>query len=248
MISPGWEKCGPEREGEQQLRLLLIEDNERLAEFVSAGLTAAGFVVDHFGTLDDAEEALAMARYDAILLDLGLPDGDGMDLLRRLRARGDATPLLIMTARDGLGAKLEGLNTGADDYLIKPFATEELVARVRALLRRPSGGLGMVLTFGNLSFDIVARETRIGEAALQLSRRETDLIEHLMRRAGRVVPKRFLEETLYGFDDEVSSNTIEATVSRLRKRLQTGGAGVAVHTVRGVGYLLVVEEACARAG
>jgi DNA-binding response OmpR family regulator len=230
------------------VRLLFVEDNDRLAELVSTGLSKVGFAVDRFGSLGDAEEALAMARYDAVILDLGLPDGDGMDLLRRLRGRGDTTPLLILTARDGLGARVEGLNAGADDYLIKPFANEELVARVRALLRRPGGGLGMVLTFGDVSFDIVARETRVGTAALPLSRRETALMEHLMRRAGRVVPKRFLEETLYGFDEEVSANTIEATVSRLRKRLQGAGASVAVHTVRGVGYLLVVEDACTRDG
>ena len=225
------------------MRLLLVEDNDRLAELVSANLEGASFAVDRFSCLGDAEEALAMTRYDAVILDLGLPDGDGMDLLRRMRARNDATPLLILTARDGIGARVEGLNSGADDYLVKPFAAEELVARVRALLRRPSDGLGMVLTFANLTFDIVAREARVGAVAIPLSRREADLLEHLMRRAGRVVPKRFLEETLYGFEEEVTANSIEATVSRLRKRLQISAALVAVHTVRGVGYLLVREDA-----
>jgi two-component system response regulator QseB len=230
------------------MRLLLVEDNERLAGFVAVGLAQAGFAVDSFGTLGEAEAALSTTRYEAIVLDLGLPDGDGIDLLKRLRQGGDATPLLLLTARDGIGDRVAGLNAGADDYLVKPFASEELVARLRALLRRPTGVLGTVLTFEDVAFDTVARETRVRGEVLLLSRRETDLLEHLVRRAGRVVSKTFLEEALYGFADEASSNSVEATMSRLRKRLQASGAGVAVHTVRGLGYLLAAEGECGRAG
>ncbi len=222
------------------MRLLLVEDNERLAELVSKGLVAAGLVVDRADSIAQAEDALAVARFDAIVLDLGLPDGDGMQLLRRLREQGNSTPLMILTARDGIGARVEGLNAGADDYLIKPFATEELVARVRVMLRRLGTGVGTELGFGDITFDPVARETKVGGQPLALSRRETDLLEHLLRRGGKVVPKRFLEESLYGFDDDVSSNSIEATVSRLRKRLQTAGGEVVVHTVRGLGYMLML--------
>ena len=226
------------------MRLLLVEDNERLAELVSKGLTSAGLVVDRADSIAQAEDALAVARFDAIILDLGLPDGDGMSLLRRLREQSNTSPLMILTARDDIGARVEGLNAGADDYLIKPFATEELVARVRVMLRRSSVGAGTELTFGGITFDVIARETTVGGVPLALSRRETDLLEHLLRRGGKVVPKRFLESTLYGFDDEVSANSIEATVSRLRKRLQSAKGDVAVHTIRGLGYMLVVEAKC----
>ncbi len=226
------------------MRLLVVEDNERLAGFVSANLARSGFVVDHFATLSEAETALATTRYEAIVLDLGLPDGDGVSLLKRLRQAGDTTPLLVLTARDGIGDRVAGLNAGADDYLVKPFASEELVARLRALLRRPADVLGTVLTLEDVAFDTVARETRVGGEILLLSRRETDLLEQLVRRSGRVVSKRYLEDALYGFQDDTSSNSVEATVSRLRKRLLAAGARVAIHTVRGLGYLLTAEREC----
>lgn len=226
------------------MRLLVVEDNERLAGFVSANLARSGFVVDHFATLSEAETALATTRYEAIVLDLGLPDGDGVGLLKRLRQAGDTTPLLVLTARDGIGDRVAGLNAGADDYLVKPFASEELVARLRALLRRPADVLGTILTLEDVAFDTVARETRVGGEILLLSRRETDLLEHLVRRSGRVVSKRYLEDALYGFQDDTSSNSVEATVSRLRKRLLAAGARVAIHTVRGLGYLLTAEREC----
>lgn len=230
------------------MRVLLVEDNERLAGFVSAGLAKAGFTIDRLGTVSEADAALASVRYEAIVLDLGLPDGDGIDLLKRMRQGGDTTPLLVLTARDGIGDRVAGLNAGADDYLVKPFATEELVARLRALLRRPAEALRTVLAFEDMTFDTVAREARVGGEPVLLSRRETDLLEHLVRRSGRVVSKKFLEEALYGFDDEASSNSVEATVSRLRKRLQASGSRVAIHTVRGLGYLLTAEGKCGASG
>ena len=174
-----------------------------------------------------------------MVLDLGLPDGDGLDILKRMRARGMAVPVLVLTARDGIDDRVGGLDAGADDYLLKPFALEELLARLRALLRRPGHALGVVLACGDVSLDTATRQVSVAGQPVQISRRETELLEHLLRRAGRVVPKRALEESLYGFDDDVSTNTVEAAVSRLRKRLVQTGATAEIHTLRGIGYMLV---------
>ncbi|CAA7620643.1 putative transcriptional regulatory protein y4xI [Candidatus Terasakiella magnetica] len=221
------------------MRVLLVEDNERLAEFVAAGLRNAGFVVDTFTTLADSDAAFEAAPYHAVILDLGLPDGDGLHLLKSFRTRGSNCPVLVLTARDGITDRVTGLNAGADDYLLKPFAMEELVARLRAILRRPGAALSVLLSLGNLSFDTIGREVRVGGELVAMPRREVEMLEQLLRRAGKVVPKRSLEEGLYGFDDEVSSNTVEVLVSRLRKRLQQTSAKVTVHTLRGIGYMLV---------
>lgn len=224
------------------MRILLVEDNERLAELVCEGLRGGGFAADTFGTVEDADAALASVSYDAAILDIGLPDGDGLDLLKLARQRGQALPVLLLTARDGVEDRVRGLNGGADDYLVKPFAMEELLARIRALLRRPGAALGVQLNCGRLAMDTAAREVRIGDAVANIPRREMELLEQLLRRAGRVVPKRALEEGLYGFDDDVSSNTVEVLLSRLRKRLTQSEAGVTIHTLRGVGYMLAEDE------
>ncbi|HZF35174.1 MAG TPA: response regulator transcription factor [Candidatus Angelobacter sp.] len=220
------------------MRLLLIEDNERLAAAVAEHLKAAGFAVDRVGLAAEAPAALAAARYDAVVLDLGLPDGDGMKILESARSRGDGTPILILTARDGLEDRISGLNAGADDYLLKPFAMGELVARLKALLRRPGAALGSMLEAGNLSLDTVNRAVEVAGRPLLLGRRELALLELLLRRAGRVVAKGALEEGLYGFDEPASANSVETQMSRLRKKLEAAGVTVAIHTVRGVGYLL----------
>jgi DNA-binding response OmpR family regulator len=220
------------------MRVLIIEDNRRLAALVAKGCEAAGFAVDICHDLDGGRSALATARYDLAILDLGLPDGDGLGLLALLRRQGSELPVIVLTARDALEARVEGLNAGADDYLLKPFAMEELVARIRALLRRPGQALGRKLTAGNIEFDTVAREVAVGGVATVFSRRETDLLEILLRRQGRVVPKDAIEEGLYAFGDDVSSNTIEVAIHRLRKRLDEAGADIRVHTLRGIGYVL----------
>lgn len=220
------------------MRLLLVEDNERLVDLVRTGLTKAGFAVDAYRTAADGREALLSAPYDALILDLGLPDEDGMAVLADLRGRNLDLPVLILTARDGMNDRVRGLNEGADDYLLKPFAMEELIARIRALLRRPGRAMGLVLTLGNLSFDSTAREAQVGGEPLPLSRRELDALELLARRAGRVVSKSALEEAIYPFGEEIASNAIEVLVHRLRKRLQAAGADISIHTMRGIGYIL----------
>ncbi|QQP89989.1 response regulator transcription factor [Skermanella sp. TT6] len=225
------------------MRLLLVEDNERLAGLMAGGLARAGFAVDAFGSLEEADAAVAAADYDLILLDLGLPDGDGLAWLKAFRSRSRSIPVLVATARGGLGDRVSGLDTGADDYLVKPFEMDELLARCRALLRRPGSCLATVLTAGNVAFDTVSRRISVGGRAIDAPRRELDLMEILLRRVGQVVTRPVLEESLYGFNDEVTPNALEAHVSRLRRRLAEAGADAVIHTVRGVGYLLRTAEA-----
>lgn len=224
------------------MRLLLVEDHERFAEFVKASLEREGFTVDAVTTAANADAAFTAVSYDIVILDLGLPDADGLTILKAWRDQGNSTPVLILTARDGVDDRVKGLNAGGDDYLLKPFEMQELVARIRALLRRPGGTLGTVLEVGNIAFDTSAREVRIDDKAIAISRREMGVLEHLMRRAGRVVPKDVIEDKIYGFDEEVSSNSVEVHISRLRKRLAGANSECIVHTIRGVGYLLAVKD------
>jgi DNA-binding response OmpR family regulator len=220
------------------MRIILVEDDSRLSRFLAEGLEAAGFAVDQFAEGGDAEAAVQAVPYDLMILDLGLPDGDGLALLERLRAAGRTLPVLVLTARGSLGERVDGLNRGADDYVVKPCALPELVARAKALLRRPGGALGSVLTLGNLELDTLGRECRIDDRPVELSRRELAVLEVLMRRANRVVPKAFIEENIYGFGDQVASNSVEVHMSRLRRKLEQAGARPRVSTLRGIGYLL----------
>jgi DNA-binding response OmpR family regulator len=236
--TPGSGKPQSARTVEARMRLLIVEDEARIAELVQKALARVGFAVDAVALCADARAALTVTAYDAAIVDLGLPDGDGLSLLAELRASGNLTPVLVLTARDAVEDRVRGLDTGADDYLVKPFAIEELIARTKALLRRPGGALGMTLKAGNISFDTVERDVRIGNVPLVLPRRESAILEHLMRRLGRVVPKPVLEEKLYGLDDEHGSNTIPVHVHHLRRKLLDAGATAEIHTVRGVGYIL----------
>ena len=223
------------------MRLLVVEDEAALAALLTAALQRAGFAVDAADGVGAATDCLRVATYDAAILDLGLPDGDGMALLARLRRRGDALPVLILTARDAPEDRVTGLDSGADDYLVKPFHMPELVSRVRALLRRPNAALGVRLEFGNIALDTPTRTTTVAGAPLALTARETSLLEMLLRRAGRVVSREAIEQGLYGFDTPTGPNAIEVAMHRLRRRLQEVGASVRVHTVRGVGYMLATE-------
>ena len=223
------------------MRLLVVEDEPALAGLLSAALQRAGFAVDAADGLRAAEEHLQLVGYDAAILDLGLPDGDGLTLLAWLRRRGNTLPVLILTARDAPEDRVNGLDSGADDYVVKPFHVPELISRVRALLRRPNAALGVVLHAGNVALDTPTRGTSVGGAPLPLSGRETALLEMLLRRAGRVAAREAIEQGLYGFDTPTGPNAVEVAVHRLRKRLQDAGASVQIHTIRGVGYMLAAE-------
>lgn len=220
------------------MRVLLVEDNARLRALTQRQLQDAGFAVDAVGELAEADAATRTETYDAIVLDLGLPDGDGGTLLRTLRGRGATTPVLVLTARDALDDRVAHLDAGADDYLVKPFASAELLARLRALLRRPGQALPGRLALGDLGLEMAARAADIGGRPLALSRRELALLELFLRRPGRVVTKAEIERAIYAFDDEVTGNTIEVLIHRLRRRLADGGSRVALETLRGIGYVM----------
>ena len=223
------------------MRLLLVEDNRGLSEMVADHLRKAGFAVDAMATAEEAFAAMAVAQYDGIILDLGLPGADGMTVLEKAR-NGTAlgTPVLILTARDGLESRLKGLNAGADDYLVKPFNLLELEARLRAVLRRPGRRRSDLLEYGDLTFNVPSCEVRVNDRPVDLARREFALLEELMRAAPQIVIKDQLEDRLYAFHERVTPNAIEAIVSRLRKKIQTAGGKMRIVTVRGVGYKLVL--------
>jgi DNA-binding response OmpR family regulator len=224
------------------VRVLLVDDHDRLASLVCTGLAKAGLDADVAATAAAAEQFLAAHHYEAVVLDLGLPDRDGLQLLKDLRGRHDPIPVLVLTSRVQVADRVKGLDAGADDYLTKPFAMEELVSRLRALLRRPRSALGQVLTAGNVSFDVGARDARVGASSLKVSPRESRILEQLLRREGKVVPKSLLEQDLYGIEGELSSNSVEVLVHRVRKKLADAHASATIHTVRGVGYMILAQE------
>ncbi|CEJ14748.1 Transcriptional regulatory protein BasR [bacterium YEK0313] len=220
------------------MRLLLIEDNDDLAGLIAGQMEASGYSVDRVDCVEDAIAVVETRTYAAMILDLGLPDGDGLKVLRHVRSLQQPLPVLILSARGATEERVKGLEQGADDYLIKPFAFEELKARVAALLRRPGAILGSQLTVSDLVYDTQGKQASVDDRTLPLSAREAQLLELLMRRADKVVQKSTVENQLFGLDDEFGSNAVEVYVHRLRKRLQDSGARVAIHTVRGVGYML----------
>lgn len=228
------------------MRVLLVEDNQELVPLIVKGLEQAGLAADSVGTVTDAQHVLATVRYAAVVLDLGLPDQDGLSILRGMRRRGDATPVLVLTARDGVTDRVTGLREGADDYLVKPFAMVELVARLRALLRRPGNLLGRVLTFGNVALDTEARQVLVDGRPRAFAARETAVLEILLRRGGNVAPKRLFEDQLFGMSGEGGANAVEVYVHRLRKLLGDAGATVKIHTVRGIGYLMAEDKPVSR--
>ena len=218
------------------MRILIAEDDAIMADGLTRSLRQAGYVVDRVGTGVEADSAVTCGEFDLLILDLGLPKMGGLEVLRRLRARQSRLPVLILTALDGVNDRVRGLDLGADDYLAKPFALNELEARVRALTRRGAAGVSSVLHHGELSYDQVGRVSEIRGKALELSARETGVLEILLQRVGRIVSKEQLVEHLCEWGEEVSTNAIEVYVHRLRKKLETGG--VKIVTVRGLGYCL----------
>lgn len=220
------------------MKLLIIEDNARLAEAMAAGLHAQGFATDVAATGQEGLAAWRAVAYDAVVLDLMLPDQNGLQALVEMRNRGAVTPVLILTALDAVEDRVRGLDHGADDYLVKPFAMQELVARIRALLRRPGAALGRTLTFENVSLDSSARAARVDGTLLDVTRSELMVLETLLRNQGRVVPKERLGDLLHDLDQEWSANSIETLMHRLRKKLATAGATLNIRTLRGLGYLV----------
>lgn len=224
------------------MRLLIVEDNEELAHLLAKGLQTAGYEVDLLGNVADARGILQTTRYAALILDLGLPDGDGLSILRELRQRKDPIPVLVLTARGGVDDRVSGLRSGADDYLVKPFAFDELVARLEALLRRPGQLLGSSLRLANVVFDTEGRQAFVDMKPQALSAREIAVLELLLRRKGSVVSKKLLEDHIFGLAGEVASNAVEVYVHRLRKQLADIGAKVKISTIRGVGYVMTERQ------
>ncbi|KIF65790.1 transcriptional regulator [Streptomyces sp. AcH 505] len=220
------------------MRLLIVEDNIELSGLLAKGLSAAGYEADVVNTASEARDAVSSISYAAMILDLGLPDSDGLSVLREMRHRSDPLPVLVLTARGGVNDRVSGLRSGADDYLVKPFALEELVARLEAILRRPGQLLGSSLQLANLVYDTESRQVFIDGTPHVFSARETSVLEILLRRQGRVVPKKNVEDHIFGLSGDVGSNAVEVYVFRLRKQLADTGARISIHTVRGVGYLM----------
>jgi DNA-binding response OmpR family regulator len=218
------------------MRILLIEDEMNMAAALTAALSRHDIVVDHARTLEIAEEACRSGVHDAVLLDRKLPDGDGLSLIPVLRREQAGLPIIVLSALGSPDHRVAGLDHGADDYLAKPFSTDELLARLRAVMRRPAQIGESMVNVGQLRFNLTERQADVAGEPLDLTRRELLALEILVRRAGRTVPRSALEEAVYGYDDEIASNSLDAHISRLRRKLST--AGVEIHAIRGLGYLL----------
>lgn len=223
------------------MRLLVIEDDEPLRSLLARGLTEDGHVVDALPDGRECDAYLAGTGYDALILDLNLPHEDGLSIVRRLRGRGQLTPILILTARDETGDVVAGLDAGADDYLRKPFAFDELEARLRTLARRPPNLVEDVLRAGDLVFDRITRHTRRGSREIVLTAKEGIFLEMLMSNPGRIVTRRALEDRLWDRATDPSSNVLDVYARRLRKKLAADGETQIVQTVRGLGFRLAIE-------
>ncbi|MGB8666046.1 MAG: response regulator transcription factor [Serratia inhibens] len=219
-------------------RVALVEDNARLAEMICQALSGAGIQVDRFCQLLHAKYGISHARYDVLIIDRGLPDGDGLGLLRDLRATGHMTPCLILTARDALHDRIDGLESGADDYVTKPFAMKELVARVRTLMRRPVETTPLVQTFSNMTLDPQEQVLRCNQQSVQLAQTELQVILMLLKAKGQTVRHAKLEHAAWGLAGAVTPNALEVTVHRLRKKMTRIDVNAQIINIRGVGFSL----------
>jgi two-component system copper resistance phosphate regulon response regulator CusR len=225
------------------MRILVVEDERKVASFIRQGLEEEGHVVEVAGDGAAALELLlGSPPYDLVVLDVMLPRRDGLDVLKALRARGVRTPVLILTARDAVADKVAGLDLGADDYLTKPFAFEELLARVRALLRRGTDQRASVLRLGDLALDPVTREARRGRRRIELTAREYSLLDYFLRQPGRVLTRPMIAEHVWGLDFDSESNIIDVYIGYLRRKVDAPGEPRLLHTVRGSGYVMKLEE------
>ncbi|MET2828709.1 response regulator transcription factor [Mesorhizobium shangrilense] len=220
------------------MRILLVEDEPEMASVLKTALERQDIVVDHVSTLADAEAMARLGHHDAVILDRRLPDGDGLSLIPRLRALHLEAPVIALTAMSGLDDRVAGLDAGADDYMVKPFATVELVARLHALRRRSFTSRTNQTVVGRLTYDFRHREALVEDQALELPRRERLVLETLIRRPGRTIMRSALEEAVYALDDEIGSNALDAHISRLRRKLEDVAAGIEIRAIRNLGYLL----------
>lgn len=220
------------------MRSLLVEDEPEIAVFVARLLEQLNGIADIVGTLSDAQHALSAFNYDLAVVDRMLPDGDALKIVATMSAIPDRPAIIMLTARDAKEDVVDGLNTGADDYLAKPFEPQEFIARARAILRRPRLLVPPILGFGNVELNLGTHEAVVAEKKVLLRRREAMILEALLLRRDRVVTRDALVEAIYGFDDEIESNSLEAQVSRLRKKLSEIGSDVEIRSMRGIGYIL----------
>ena len=219
------------------MKLLLIEDDDQLASGLKQNLVQQGYSVDHFDTIASALDACSHATYDLIILDLGLPDGDGLTFLKKYR-KDNNSPVIILTARDGIEHKINGLDLGADDYLAKPFDQTELQARIRALLRRSHGNSESTISAGKVIIDLNSRIVKVDKQVISLPRREFNLLETLIQNQGKVMTRFSLEQSLYSWDDDIESNVLEVHIHNLRKKIDK----TFIKTVRGVGYMVNTND------
>lgn len=229
------------------MRTLLVDHETDQARVVHQALSDCGFAVDLACTLDEAAAAFGCARYDILLLELILPDGDSLEWLKQLRRDGYSMPAVMMSSFNELGRRIAIFNGGADDFLSKPVSPDELIARMRAALRRATQMTSPVVTFGNLRFDPIGRQASVNGRPLKIARREVCILEHLLSRAGRTVARAALEDGLYAFDNEVSTNALEVGIYRLRGHLNQSGATLRIKTARGIGYVLELKSAASAA-
>lgn len=220
------------------MRVLAVEDDRKTAEFVRKALTEAGFVVEVVHDGNDALTKLSAGGFEAVVLDIMLPGCDGLSVMRQLRGRGDKTPVLLLSARGSVEEKVEGLNAGADDYLPKPFALQELIARVRALLRRGSETRDVTLRVADLSLDTTTRIARRGERKIELTNREFRLLEYLMRSAGRICGRMMIIEKVWEYNFDPGTNVVDVYIRKLREKIEEAGEVKLLHSVRGAGYVL----------
>ncbi|MBM3553431.1 MAG: response regulator transcription factor [Alphaproteobacteria bacterium] len=220
------------------MKILVVEDEPDVARAIARLLERSGFTPDHVISVDDARAAIRVHSYDLILLDRRLPDGDGLSLVSQLRREQPGIRVMMLTACDGKEAIVQGLDAGADDYLTKPFDSDELLARIRASLRRAGGVPTPPINVGGISYDVSLRDVAIHGKSVVLHGRELMLLEILLRNCGRMVPRATIMEEIYGFDDDVQASVLNSLIMRLRRRLEDQQAGVKIHMARGVGYML----------
>lgn len=223
------------------MKILLVEDEAKIADFARKGLEEAGFTVDHADQGDDGYHLATTGSYDAIVLDIMLPGRDGLSILRQLREKKNAVPVILLTARSELNERLDGLNQGADDYLTKPFYVEELIARVHAVTRRSAGNELSVLKVDDLSVNLITREVTRGEEKIELTTREFALLTYLMRSPGRVYSRTQIHEHVWNYGFEPGTNLVDVYIQRVRKKIGCSGKDSLIETVRGVGYRMKAE-------